>query len=125
MKIAIVEDSPDYLRNMREYLVSRGHDVLAVLVDEQSVETVAEAINGFSPDAVLLDHMLSEYGEKLGSKVASLLRQPRDKLISTSTTGHKPYCKWAFGLKDELSMGRVERAKKQLDDVLAKIGQPS
>lgn len=105
MKIAIIEDEPSCLHNMQEVLVGVGHDVLAVLVEEQDVRTIADTVNGFKPDAVILDHMLSEQGEKLGSEVAPMLSTPHAMLISSSTTGRKPYCRWVFEHKDDLSPG--------------------
>lgn len=119
MIIAIVEDNPDYLKNMKDFLTAKGHLVLAVLVTDQDANSIAAEVNAFDPLIVMLDHTLRDkYPALNGDDVARLLAIPRDRLVGISTRGGFGYCKWHFGGKEGV---RGDKAENPCNNDLSEI----
>jgi hypothetical protein len=113
VKIAIVDDVPVTLESMRNALVAQGHEVLSILCRntkpqqgmqvQLSVNGVANALNSFKPDYVLLDHFLDLAGKATGAHVAKVSKIPRDRLVGTevSLIAHQIlYCSDNFNFKE-------------------------
>jgi len=82
MKVLIVDDYPDMAESLAQILMAQGHEVRTVL----SSKNAAVALDGFEPDAAILDLAMPEMD---GFEVAKNLCRALDKKpLLIALTGH-------------------------------------